>query len=69
MEDDWADILAECRHAIHESLDALTEVQESLAGEDTVESVSLQQLHDMTEDAAEAGRIRRAETELAWRHI
>lgn len=68
MKEDWVDILAECRRAIDESLEELVRIEERYSGEDAVESVGLQQLHDMTEDAAEAGRIRRAETNLAWRY-
>ena len=68
MEEDWVDILAECRHVIDESLEELVRIEERCCGEDAVESVGLQQLHDMAEDAAEAGRIRRAETSLAWRY-
>ena len=68
MEDDWADILAECRRVIDESLGALVRIEEDVMGEDTIEPAGLHQLHDMAEDAAEAGRIRRAETNLAWRY-
>ncbi|MCE2509204.1 MAG: hypothetical protein J4G04_07935 [Nitrosopumilaceae archaeon] len=68
MEDDWVDILAECRRAIDESLEELVRIEEKYPGEDAVEAVGLQQLHDMAEDAAEAGRVRRAETNLAWRY-
>lgn len=67
MEEDWVDILAECRRSIDESLEELVRIEEKY-GEDAVEPVGLQQLHDMAEDAAEAGRIRRAETSLAWRY-
>lgn len=68
MEEDWVDILAECRRAIGESLEELVRIEEGCSGEDAVEPVGLQQLHDMAEDAAEAGRIRRAEASLAWRY-
>lgn len=68
MEDDWADVLAECRRAIEESLDVLLHIEEDVRGEDTIEPAGLHQLYDMAEDAAEAGRIRRAETNLAWRY-
>jgi hypothetical protein len=68
MQEDWVDILAECRRAIDETLEELVHMEEAFSGSDAVEAVGLQQLHDMAEDAAEAGRIRRAETNLAWRY-
>ena len=68
MEEDWADILAECHRAINESLDVLMRIEEDIRMEDSMEPVELHHLYDMAEDAAEAGRIRRAETNLAWRH-
>lgn len=68
MEDDLVEILGECRRAIDDTLDMLSELQERISGEDAVRPVALQQLHDMVEDAAESGRIRRAETNLAWRY-
>ena len=68
MEEDWVDMLAECRRTIDESLEELVRIEERYSGEDAAEPVGLQQLHDMAEDAAEASRIRRAETSLAWRY-
>ena len=66
MNEDWVDILSQCRHALGECAETLMQIQQS-AAYDIVESVELHQLHDMAEDAAETGRIRRAETDLAWR--
>ena len=67
MEEDWADVLADCRRLVDESVGEMERLAADYAGEDVVEPVVLQQLHDMAEDAAEAGRIRRAETNMAWR--
>lgn len=66
MEEEWADILADCRQVINESINELMSIEADYT-EDTVEPVVLQHLHDMAEDVAEAGRIRRAEANLAWR--
>lgn len=67
MEEDWADVLADCRRLVDESIVEMERLAADYASEDIVEPVALQQLHDMAEDAAEAGRIRRAETNMAWR--
>lgn len=64
---EWVEMLAEYRRAIEESADILEEIEYQVTGQDELNSAQLHQLYDMAEDAAETGRIRRAEANLAWR--
>ncbi len=64
---EWEEMLAEYRGLIEESADILEEIEYQITGQDELNSAQLHQLYDMAEDAAETGRIRRAEANLAWR--
>lgn len=66
-DEEWEEMLAEYRRAIEESADILEELEYQITGQDELSSAQLYQLYDMAEDAAEVGRIRRAEANLAWR--
>lgn len=64
---EWEQMLAECGRVIEESADILEEIECQVTGRDELSPAQLHQLYDMAEDAAESGRIRRAESNLAWR--
>lgn len=63
----WREVLDEYRRIIDESADMLEEIEYRITGDDTIRPAQLHHLYDMAEDAAEEGRIRRAEENLHWR--
>ena len=63
----WKEMLGEYRRIIDESADMLEDIEYRITGDDTIRPAQLHHLYDMAEDAAEEGRIRRAEENLRWR--
>lgn len=65
----WKEMLDEYRRVIDESADILEDIEYRITGNDTIRPAQLHHLYDMAEEAAEAGRIRRAEENLHWRGV
>lgn len=64
---EWVDVLKRCGDILDAGAEALSAIRHDLDAEESVRPISLHHLYDMAEDMVLSDRIRRAESNLAWR--
>ncbi len=70
MDDDISEAVKECLDILEENVEILTNLEFDLESEredELTSNMELHQLYDMTEDIAEATKLKRAESNLARR--
>jgi len=72
MDDELPETLEKCFKILEENIDILANLEMDLEDEkedELVSNMELHQLFDMTEDVLESSKIKRAEFNLARRHV